>query len=213
LRVQAKESAVIHPTADISPGAIIDETAQVWDQVRIREQAVLGAECIVGRGAYIDAGVHIGDRVKIQNGALIYHGCTVESGVFIGPGAILTNDRFPRAITADGSLATADEWELSEIRLGRGCSIGAGAIVVAGHDVGPFALVAAGAVVTREVPGHALVVGNPARIAGWVCTCGQRLRGADGAVAEAMHDGLAVCPRHLTRYVIREQKCQEEVQG
>jgi UDP-2-acetamido-3-amino-2,3-dideoxy-glucuronate N-acetyltransferase len=213
LRVQAKESAVIHPTADISPNVIIDETTQVWDQVRIREGAVLGAECIVGRGAYIDAGVRIGDRVKIQNDALLYHGCTVESGVFIGPGAILTNDRFPRATTADGSLATSDDWEVSEIRLGRGCSIGAGAIVVAGHDVGPFALVAAGAVVTREVPAHGLAAGNPARVVGWVCTCGQRLRDADGSVVAAKHDGLAVCPRDLTRYVIREHICQEEVQG
>ncbi len=204
---------MIHPTAEISPGVIIDETTQVWDQVRIREEVVLGAECIVGRGAYIDAGVRIGDRVKIQNDALIYHGCTVESGVFIGPGAILTNDRFPRAITADGSLATAADWEVSEIRLGRGCSIGAGAIVVAGNDVGPFALVAAGAVVTHNVPAHGLAVGNPARVVGWVCACGQRLRGADGVVVEAKHDGLAVCPRDLEHYVIREHECQEEVQG
>lgn len=210
LRVQAKESAVIHPTADISPGVVIDETTQVWDQVRIREQAVIGTECIVGRGAYIDAGVRIGDRVKIQNDALIYHGCTVESGVFIGPGAILTNDRFPRAITADGNLATAHDWEISEIRLGQGCSIGAGAIVVAGHDVGPFALVATGAVVTREVPAHALVAGNPAGVVGWVCACGQRLQDTDGVVAVAMHDGVAVCPRDLARYVIEGGNCQEE---
>jgi acetyltransferase-like isoleucine patch superfamily enzyme len=206
-----RRQRLIHPTADISPGVVIGESTQVWDQVRIREEAILGAECIIGRGAYIDSGVRIGDRVKVQNDALIYRGCVVESGVFIGPAAILTNDRFPRAITADGDLATADDWEISETHLGLGCSIGAGAIVVAGHDVGSYALVAAGAVVTQEVPAHGLVMGNPARLVGWVCACGRRLRDAGGAIAEATHDGLAVCPRDLARYEIHGLKCHEEV--
>lgn len=107
----------------------------VWDEVRIREGATIGDECIIGRGAYIDAGVSVGDRVKIQNDALVYHGVTVDSGVFIGPGAILTNDRYPRAITADGQLALAADWTVDEIHLGYGCSIGAGAVVVAGAPV------------------------------------------------------------------------------
>ena len=111
------------------------------------------SQCVIGGTVYIDEGVTLGDRVKIQSGALVYHGVTVEDGVFIGPGAILTNDRFPRAITAEGELASADDWKVSPIHLGHGCSIGAGAIVVAGCDVGPFALVGAGAVVTRTVPG------------------------------------------------------------
>ena len=145
----------------------------------MRTGARIGAECVIGRDAFIDEGVEIGDRVKIQNAALVYHGVTVEDGVFIGPNAILTNDRFPRAITATGELARADDWVVSPIRLRTGASIGAGAVVVAGCDVGRFATVGAGAVVTRAVPDHALVVGNPARRIGWVCACGRRL--VDGA--------------------------------
>ena len=124
--------------------------------------------------------VVIGDRVKIQNLALVYHGVTVEDGVFIGPGAILTNDRYPRAITSGGDLARADDWQVSPITLRYGCSIGAGAVVVAGVQVGRFATVGAGAVVTRTVPNHALVAGSPARRIGWVCACGARLVDSNG---------------------------------
>ena len=130
---------------------------------------------MIGRDVFIDEGVSLGDRVKVQNGALVYHGVTVEDGVFIGPGAILTNDRYPRAITATGSLARDADWTVSPIAIKHGASIGAGAVVVAGCDVGRFAMVGAGAVVTHEVPDHALVAGNPARRIGWVCACGQRL--------------------------------------
>jgi tetrahydrodipicolinate N-succinyltransferase len=143
---------------------------------------------VIGRDAFVDEGVAVGDRVKIQNGALVYHGVTVEDGVFIGPGAILTNDRYPRAITASGELARADDWTVSPIRLRAGCSIGAGAVVVAGITVGRFATVGAGAVVTRDVPDHALVAGNPARRLGWVCACGRRL--VDAAVATAVPAGV-----------------------
>ncbi len=164
---------MIHPSADVAADARIGARTRIWDMARVREKAVIGDDCIVGRGAYIDFGVHIGDRVKIQNNALVYHGVSVASGVFIGPAAVLTNDRFPRSITADGALAGADDWTVSEIHLAEGCSVGAGAVVVAGCDVGRFATVGAGAVVTRSVPEHALVAGNPARLLGWVCACGQ----------------------------------------
>ncbi|HEY6057554.1 MAG TPA: acyltransferase [Candidatus Limnocylindrales bacterium] len=158
----------------------------IWNRAQIRTGARIGSECVVGRDAFIDEGVSIGDRVKIQNAALVYHGVTVESGVFIGPNAILTNDRYPRAITSSGELARAADWTVSPIVLREGCSIGAGAVVVAGIDVGRFATVGAGAVVTRPVPDHALVAGNPARRLGWVCSCGQRLTdAATGAPAPA----------------------------
>ncbi len=192
-------SARVHPSADLEDDVAVGSETSIWHRAQLRRGARIGASCVVGRDAFIDEGVHIGDRVKIQNGALVYHGVTVEDGVFIGPGAILTNDRYPRAITSTGELARAEDWTVTPIVLRHGCSIGAGAVVVAGADVGAFATVGAGAVVTRTVPAHALVVGNPARRIGWMCACGARLVDAAGdpAPAEpahyAAHPGLR-CP-------------------
>ena len=182
-------SARVHPSADLEADVSIGAGSSVWHRAQLRIGATVGAECVIGRDAFIDEGVTLGDRVKIQNGALVYHGVTVESGVFIGPGAILTNDRYPRAITATGQLARGDDWTVSPIRLREGCSIGAGAVVVAGTEVGRFATVGAGAVVTRNVPDNALVAGNPARRIGWVCACGQRLQDAAGRPAPAVAAG------------------------
>ena len=119
--------------------------------------------------------------------------------------AILTNDRFPRATAPDGSLAGTDDWQVSPIHLETGCSVGAGAIVVAGNDVGAYALVGAGAVVTRTVPSYALVVGDPARRIGWACVCGHRLADSQGHDAPAVRDRYAidrelVCPSCDRRY-------------
>ena len=135
--------------------------------------------------------------MKVQNGALVYHGVTVGDGVFIGPGAILTNDRFPRAVTATGELARGENWAVSPIQLRDGCSIGAGAVVVAGTSIGRFATVGAGSVVTRNVPNHALVAGNPARRLGWVCACGARLVDAGGGTAapNPVPGSAMACPR------------------
>ncbi|HEX7948867.1 MAG TPA: acyltransferase [Candidatus Limnocylindrales bacterium] len=174
-------SARIHPSADLEADVSVGPRTSIWHRAQIRIGARIGAECVIGRDVFIDEGVSIGDRVKIQNGALVYHGVTVEDGVFIGPGAILTNDRYPRAITATGDLARAEDWTVSPIVLRHGSSIGAGAVIVAGTAVGAFATVGAGAVVTRDVPDHALVVGSPARGIGWVCACGARLRHVDGS--------------------------------
>jgi len=173
-------SARVHATADLEPNVDVGPGTSIWHRVQVRTGATVGAECVIGRDAFIDEGVSIGNRVKIQNGALVYHGVTIEDGVFIGPGAILTNDRYPRAITSSGDLAGAEDWTVSPITLREGCSIGAGAIVVAGVDVGRYAMVGAGAVVSRTVTNHALVAGNPARRIGWVCACGARLVDANG---------------------------------
>ena len=198
---------MIHPTADVAADARIGEGTVVWNGAQIREGAALGEDCVVGKDAYVDVGVQVGDKVKIQNGALVYRGVTVESGVFIGPGAILTNDRFPRSITSDGELARSGDWEISEVRLRYGCSIGAGAIVVAGSDVGRFATVAAGTVVTRSVPDRALVAGNPARRIGWVCDCGRRLVDSQGEALGAETTGTGTCPRDGRRYAVDVDTC------
>jgi UDP-2-acetamido-3-amino-2,3-dideoxy-glucuronate N-acetyltransferase len=199
-------SARIHPTADLEADVSVGAGTGIWHRAQVRAGARIGAECVIGRDAFIDEGVILGDRVKVQNLALVYHGVTVEDGVFIGPNAILTNDRFPRAITATGELARADDWVVSPITLRRGCSIGAGAVVVAGIDVGTFATVGAGSVVTRDVPDHALVAGNPARRIGWVCACGQRLL-AGGVPAPADHAGPAACPACGSTYAIHGDHC------
>lgn len=187
-------SARVHPTADLEAEVDIGPGTSIWHRAQIRIRARIGAECVIGRDVFIDEDVVIGDRVKIQNGALVYHGVSVEDGVFIGPGAILTNDRYPRAITSTGDLARAEDWTVSPIVLRYGASIGAGAVVVAGTEVGRFATVGAGAIVTRNVPSHALVVGSPARRIGWVCACGVRLQGADGDSAAANPPHYATHP-------------------
>ena len=168
-------TARVHPSAEVGDGVAIGARTAIWDRAQLLDGVRIGADCVVGRDVYIDAGVAIGDQVKIQNAALIYHGVTVGDRVFIGPGAILTNDRVPRATTPAGKLARATDWTVTPTHIGDGASIGAGAIIVAGCDIGAAALVGAGAVVTRSVPANAVVVGNPARIIGWVCACGARL--------------------------------------
>lgn len=182
-------SARVHASADVEADVSVGPRSAVWQRAQLRTGARIGADCVIGRDAFIDEAVTLGDRVKVQNAALVYHGVTVEDGVFIGPGAILTNDRFPRAMTASGDLARAGDWTLTEVLLRTGCSIGAGAVVVAGSTIGRYATVGAGAVVTRDVPDHALVAGNPARRLGWVCACGQRLVDPDGRPAPADSPG------------------------
>lgn len=185
----------IHPTADVSPRAQIADGAQIWHQAQVREGASIGRNCIVGKGVYVDFDVQIGDNCKLQNGAFLYHGATLEDGVFVGPGAILTNDRQPRAINPDGSLKAADDWQVGPILIGYGASIGAGCIVLPGVVVGRFAMIAAGAIVTRDVPPHGLAIGAPARLAGYVCSCGARL--ATEPSPTGLRGRCAVCSREF----------------
>lgn len=165
----------VHPTAEVSPAAKIGEGTRVWHQAQVREGAVIGRECIIGKGVYVGAGVRVGNRVKIQNYALVYEGVTLEDGVFVGPHACFTNDLRPRAINPDGSLQRAEDWDIIPTHVERGASIGANSTIIAGVRIGEWAMVGAGAVVTHDVPPHALVVGSPARIIGHVCYCGERL--------------------------------------
>jgi UDP-2-acetamido-3-amino-2,3-dideoxy-glucuronate N-acetyltransferase len=198
-------TARIHATADLEDDVSVGAGTSVWHRAQLRTGARIGRDGVIGRDVFIDEGVVLGDRVKVQNGALIYHGVTVGDGVFIGPGAILTNDRRPRAQNAAGDLARAADWTVSPVRVADGASIGAGAVVVAGCDIGPFAMVGAGAVVTHDVPGHAVVAGNPARRIGWTCACGHRLADSTGHPAPAERERYAidqalVCPSCDRRY-------------
>jgi len=167
---------MIHPTAEVSPKAQIGEGTRIWHHAQVREGARIGRNCIIGKNVYIDFDVTIGDNVKIQNNASVYHGVKIEDGVFIGPHACLTNDKIPRAITPTGELKSSQDWEVGRILVKYGASIGAGAVILPNVTIGRFAMVGAGAVVTRDVPDHGLVVGNPARLVGYVCRCGRRLR-------------------------------------
>jgi UDP-2-acetamido-3-amino-2,3-dideoxy-glucuronate N-acetyltransferase len=173
MAIASRSVPQIHPTADVSPNARIGTGTRIWHHAHVREGASIGTDCNVGQNVYVGADVRIGDRVKIGNNASVYEGVVIEEGAFVGPHAILTNDRNPRSITPDGRLKGPDDWELGTIVVRRGASLGAGAIVVTGVVIGEFALVAAGAVVTRDVPAFGLVRGNPARLAGTACCCGR----------------------------------------
>lgn len=166
---------MIHPTSDVSPKAQIGEGTVIWHQAQIREGSIIGSDCIIGKGVYIDFDVRIGDRCKLQNGVCVYHGVSLGDGIFLGPGVICLNDKYPRAINADGSLKTDTDWSISPSHIGDGAGIGGGAIVLPGVNIGRWAIVGSGSVVTYDVPDHGLVYGNPARLHGFVCRCGQRL--------------------------------------
>lgn len=165
----------IHPTAEVSDKTKIGEGTQIWHQAQVREGAEIGSNCILGKGVYIDKNVKIGDNVKIQNLSSVFHGVTIANGVFIGPHVCLTNDKFPRAINTDGSLKKNSDWKVSETFIGYGASIGAGTIVLPGVKIGKFAMIGAGSVVTKNVPDHGLVYGNPAKLMGFVCACGEKI--------------------------------------
>lgn len=176
VRTSLGASAVrIHASAEVAESAVIGSGVQIWHQAQVRERARIGANCIIGKGAYLDADVSIGANCKIQNYALVYSGCHLGDGVFVGPSAILTNDRYPRAITPDGRLKRANDWDAGVIEIEDGVSIGAGAVVVTGVRIGRFAMIGAGSVVTHDVPPHALMIGSPAVQTGWVCRCGRPL--------------------------------------
>lgn len=157
----------IHPTAEVDERAVIGDGTKIWNQTQVREEAKIGWGCIIGKNVYIDEKVLIGNRVKIQNNVNVYHGVTVEDDVFLGPSMTFTNDMYPRAFSVD--------WKVSKTLVKKGASIGANASIRCGIVIGEYATVGTGSTVTKDVPSHALVVGNPAKQIGWVCECGYKL--------------------------------------
>ena len=171
-----RSSASIHPTA-LCDGATIGEGTRVWAYAHVLAGAYIGRQCNLGDHVFIEKGVRVGDRVTVKNGAMIWDGVTIEDDAFIGPGVLFTNDRHPRSPRMSEvatRYARTDNW-LRPTLVERGASLGAGAIVLCGVTIGRYALVGAGALVTRDVPDHAMVTGRPAEWAGWACRCGQRL--------------------------------------
>jgi acetyltransferase-like isoleucine patch superfamily enzyme len=151
----------------VAKGAHIGAGSKVWINVQVRENTRVGSGCILSKDVYVDHGVTIGDRCKIQNSVSIYNGVTIGDDVFVGPNACFTNDRVPRAFSTD--------WKVTPTRVDTGASIGANATIVCGVTIGEYAMVAAGSVVTKNVPPYTLVMGNPARAVGKVDREGNRV--------------------------------------
>lgn len=188
--------AYVDPKALVSPDAHIGDDSAIWAFTQVREGAVIGDRTTVGSHSYIDTDVVVGADCKVQSGVLLFKGAVLADGVFIGPGAIVTNDRVPRAVNADGSRKESEDWTVAETVVEQGVSLGAGTILVAGVTVGEWSMVAAGAVVTHDVPPHALVAGVPARQIGWVCSCGARVELEEGrGVCRACGTALTVSSR------------------
>lgn len=179
--------AFVHPTAVIDDGAEIGHDTKVWHFCHVLPGSRIGARCVLGQNVMVGPDVTVGDGCKLQNNVALYKGVTLEDEVFCGPSCVFTNVLLPRAF-----VERKDEFAPTLVR--RGATIGANATVICGVTVGAYAMVGAGAVVTRDVPDHALVVGNPARWLGWVSRAGERL-GED-----------LVCPRTGERYRIEKER-------
>ena len=151
----------VQPSADVDERAELGAGTNVWHLAQIREGARLGRSCIIGRGAYVGPGVVLGDNVKLQNYALVYEPARLEDAVFIGPAAVLTNDTYPRSVGVTGELKRPADWDARGVVVREGASVGARAVIIAGVEIGRWALIAAGAVVTRNVPDFGLYAGVP----------------------------------------------------
>jgi acetyltransferase-like isoleucine patch superfamily enzyme len=195
----------IQDSADVSEKATLGEGTSVWHLAQVREDAVLGENCIVGRGAYVGTGVRMGDNCKLQNYALVYEPAVLEDGVFVGPAVVFTNDHYPRSISPDGTLKRGEDWEAVGVTVRTGASIGARSVCVAPVTIGRWALVAAGSVVTKDVPDFALVAGVPAKRIRWV--------GKAGVPLEPAGEGQWRCPQTGETYTEQNECLTEATQS
>jgi len=174
---------MIHKSAYVED-AEIGEGTNIWHFVHVRKGAKIGKNCTIGKGVYIDINVKIGDNCKLQNFATLYDGVTIGNDVFIGPHVCFTNDVFPRA-----AIWTDDRLIKTVVK--DGASIGANATIIAGVSIGNYAMVGAGSVVTKNIPDHGLIFGNPAQLKGFVCTCGMKL----DEKSKSEHKVMLQCPK------------------
>ena len=183
----------VHPTAVVDEGAMIGKGSRIWHFSHIMPNCIIGENCNIGQNVVISPGVILGRNVKIQNNVSIYEGVTCDDDVFLGPSMVFTNVINPRsAINRRGQFA--------KTHVGKGTSIGANATIVCGNDIGRFAFIGAGSVVTKNVPEYALVVGNPAKQIGWISEFGHRLKFSG--------DNIAVCPESKQEYVLSFNQVQ-----
>ncbi|MHA1707821.1 MAG: acyltransferase [Candidatus Heimdallarchaeaceae archaeon] len=165
--MRKEEKVYVHPSAIIEENVKIGNGSRIWHFVQVRTGAEIGENCNIGKSVFIDFNVKIGNNVKIQNFVSVYHGVSIEEDVFVGPHVCFTNDFLPRAFN--------QEWELVETQIKRGASLGANSTIVCGITVGEYSMVGAGSVVTKNVAPFTLVYGNPAKLRGYVCYCGNVL--------------------------------------
>jgi len=195
----------VHQSADVSDKARIGAGTRIWHFVHIREGALIGKNCSISKDVYVDVDVSIGSNVKIQNGVSVYKGVTVEDDVFLGPNVTFSNDLYPRVFPPN--------WKILPTSIKKGASLGANATIVCGVKIGEYAMVGAGSVVTKDVPPFGLVLGNPARLKGFVCKCGRRVRlekkETDSVRFECGSCGCQV-PVPLATYNLLEEKANEK---
>ncbi len=181
----------VHPTAVVDDGCSIGENTKIWHFSHIMPNCKIGKNCNLGQNVVVSPDVVLGDNVKVQNNVSIYTGVICEDDVFLGPSMVFTNVHNPRS-----AVSRKDEYRKTIVR--RGASIGANATIVCGHEIGQFAFIGAGAVVTKAVPAYALVVGNPARQIGWISEYGHRLNFDD--------NGIAFCSETKEKYSLSQNK-------